>query len=258
MVHDEGLFEAAHLLETVQHHAGVAHERVDRHVQRADGRARGDDRVEIRQIQHHRRRAALHGMAGGLAGSAGSRRADHMCAAQCQHAHRFLADARGAAGHDDRAAPEVEARGRLFGGRVRIQRRRACEAGQGAGQCGQRAGLEQAAPAGVDQHRRWRPSGSRPSSVGRRRDGITTADTIALRADRAKPRATRHAPRAARIGLQARSARDVRVRVASAVAVLQRIRRRARATHANANAVHRRPVGCIARKAMPRGTQRRS
>ena len=50
-------------------------------------------------------------------------------------------------------AAQIEARGRVLGGGRRVEILGACEAGQGRRQCGQRTGLQQAAPAVIEMHR---------------------------------------------------------------------------------------------------------
>ncbi|WP_233580213.1 hypothetical protein [Luteimonas sp. 100069] len=179
MVHDERLLEAAHLFERVENHAGVADHGVERNIERADRVACRDDRIEIRKIQDDRCGPAFDRRACGLAGGTRTRGADHVRAAQGQHAHGFPADAGVAAGDDDGATAQVETCGGLLGGRARIEIPRAGEAGQGGRECGQRAGLQQAAPADVEGHGATRPCGKPAVECRRPVDRVATGNAAA-------------------------------------------------------------------------------
>ncbi len=123
MIDDELHLEAAHLLQLRQKNAGVADERVDRRIERANRFRARDDGVEVAELEHDGRRFTLNARTRLLAALGRARRADHVRAAQRQHAHRLEADAGIAAGDDDGLAGEVDAFRHLL--RRRVGRERA-------------------------------------------------------------------------------------------------------------------------------------
>ncbi len=122
VIDDELRLEAAHLLQLGQQHAGIADERIDRRRELANRRGARDDGVEVAQLEHDRRRFALDARAGFLAALERAGRADHVRAAQRQHAHRLETYARVAARHDDGLARQVDACRHLLGRRVGCER----------------------------------------------------------------------------------------------------------------------------------------
>ena len=99
----------------------IADQHVDRRPQRQDIVRASSDRVEIAEIELHRRRHTDYLPTGFLRAFERTARADDVRAAFRQDTHGFKADARRAARHDSHAARKVQARGDLFGRRVLIE-----------------------------------------------------------------------------------------------------------------------------------------
>ena len=103
---------------SIEQHARVADQHVDLRVERADLARARDHRIEIAELEHDGSRFALHARTRLLAALERARRADHVRAAQREHAHRLEADSGVAPRDDDGLAGHVDACRDVLGRRV--------------------------------------------------------------------------------------------------------------------------------------------
>ena len=102
--------------------ARIADQNIDRELQRPNLLGAGNDGLRIGEFELERTRHALDAIAGRLRPIERATRAQHIGAAQGQHAHRLETDSRGAAGDNGDLVFEVDALGDFLGGRFGIER----------------------------------------------------------------------------------------------------------------------------------------
>ena len=140
MVDQELDFQAVLLLKFPQQHAGVADQHVDGRVHGPDRFGTGNDGVEVAEFEHGRRGPALHAGAGVASLFPSAAGADHVGAAQRQHAQGLVTDARIAAGHQGRPARQVEPGSNFLGRGRRPEGAHRHVGTPGAGQVGRQHG----------------------------------------------------------------------------------------------------------------------